>query len=156
PRSGRVLRREDTAPVALQDPPLIAYLAARLSHRGVEADLLAYLELVDRCIGDLHLDPAERALLTDLAHQLGLNDAQIALAHRRFVTELTDAALDDHQVTSDEYHLLVRVAASLGVDQAVVEQRTRPARAQATSVAISPGLTVVFTGDRPDHPREHL
>lgn len=156
PRSGRVLRREDTAPVALPDPPLIAYLASRLSHGGVEADLLAYLELVDRCIGDLHLDPAERSLLADLAHQLGLSDAQIALGHRRFVNELIDAALDDHQVTPDEYDLLVRAAAALGVDQGVVEQRTRPARAAAASVVMGPGLKVVFTGDRPDHPREDL
>lgn len=156
PRQGRVFRREDSAPVVLPDPPLIAYLASRLTHSGVEVNVLSYLELVDRCIADLHLDPEERWKLGELAHDLGLDDAHIALAHRRFVNELIDAALDDHEVTSDEYELLVRAAAALGVDQQVVEHPTRDARATSASISITPGLQVVFTGDHPRFDRADL
>lgn len=156
PRQGRVFRREDSAPVVLPDPPLIAYLASRLTHTGVEVNVLSYLELVDRCVADLHLDPQERWKLGELAHDLGLDDAHIALAHRRFVNELIDAALDDHEVTADEYDMLVRVAAALGVDQQVVEHRTRDARATSTSVSIASGMRVVFTGDHPLFERADL
>lgn len=156
PRTGRVFRREDSAPVQLPDPPLISYLASRLSHTGVESGMLSYLELVDRSIADLHLDPAERVLLAALAHELGLDDAHIALAHRRFVNELIDAALADHEVTPDEYDTLVRVAAALGVDHGVVESRTRDARSTSTGLKLTEGLRVVFTGDHPELPREDL
>jgi len=147
PRLGRVLRREDTAPVELPDPPLIAYLAARLTHSGVAIDTLAYLELVGRAVGDLHLDPAERQQLEALAIALNLNEAHIAQAHRRFVNELIDAAVADDVVTSDEYETLVRVAAALGVDQQVVETRTHQLRSVETSLRIDPNVSVVFTGD---------
>lgn len=156
PRQGRVFRREDSAPVVVPDPPLIAYLASRLSHRGVEVSVLAYLELVDRCIADLHLDPEERWQLSELARGLGLDEGHIALAHRRFVNELIDAALDDHEITSDEYETLVRAAAALGVDQQVVEQRTRDLRATTSSVSVEAGLRVVFTGDHPRFERSDL
>lgn len=52
--TGRVLRREDVGQVVLPEPPLIAHLASRLDHRGVEHRVLAYLELVDRVVADLH------------------------------------------------------------------------------------------------------
>lgn len=147
PRLGRVLRREDTAPVELPDPPLIVYLAARLKHSGVAVNTLAYLELVGRAVGDLHLDAAERQQLEALAIALDLNEAHIAQAHRRFVNELIDAAVADNVVTADEYETLVRVAAALGVDQQVVETRTHQLRSVETSLRIDPGISVVFTGE---------
>lgn len=155
-RSGRVLRREDTAPATIPEPPLIAYLASRLSHAGAEADTLAYLELVDRAVADLHLDADERRQLSELAAQLGLDEAHVAQAHRRFVNELIDAAIDDHEVTSDEYETLVRVSAALEVEQQVVERRTKSFRDTVGLFALAPSATVVFTGDHPDHPRDRL
>ena len=156
PRTGRVLRREDTAPVTIPDPPLIAYLASRLRHAGVEPDVLAYLELVDRAVADMHLDRGERAQLSQLASDLGLDEAHIAQAHRRFVNELIDAAVDDHEVTAEEYETLVRVTAALDVDQEVVERRTRSFRESVSQFSLTTGTTVVFTGDDPDHPRAEV
>jgi len=156
PRLGRVLRREDTAQVELPDPPLIAYLAARLTHSGVAVETLAYLELVGRAVGDLHLDPAERQQLEALAIALDLNEAHIAQAHRRFVNELIDAAVADDVVTADEYETLVRVAAALGVDQQVVETRTHQLRSVGTSLCLDRDVSVVFTGDHPTIERSAL
>lgn len=133
----------------LADPPLIAALASHLSYRGVEAKLVTYLELLERAISDLHLDASERQQLTGMAYDLGLTDAQIAQAHRRFVNELIDEAVDDDLVTPDEYQTLIRAASALDVDQKVVETRIRPYRESATAVQLTDGMTVVFTGDHP-------
>lgn len=155
-RGGQVLRREDTTPVTLEDPPLICYLASRLDHAGLEHRSLAYLDLVGRAVADLHLDPNERRQLNALAGDLGLTPALVAQAHRRFVHDLIDAALDDHELTPNEYDELLRVATALDVDRDVVDQRTRAYRITTTTKRIEAGLEVVFTGDDPDRPRRSL
>lgn len=155
-RSGLVLRREDTAPAQLVDPPLIVYLSSRLPHTGVEVGMLAYLELVGRAVADMRLDQDERHQLTSLAHDLGLTAAHIAQAHRRFINELIDAAVADGAVTDDEYETLVRVASALDVDQQTVELRIRPFRASDSTITINPAMTVVFTGDHLRYEREVL
>lgn len=155
-RSGRVLRRSDIVPAAIPDPPHLAALAAALDLDGLEANVLAYLELVGWALADLHLDATERADLQDLAFDLGLGEAQVAQAHRRFVTDLIEVALDDASVTQTEYDMLLRVAQSLGVDAETVEMRTRSARATTATVELRPGMSVTFTGDDPLHTRESL
>ena len=154
--SGLVLRRQDTQPVVIPEPPLITYLASRLGHVGVSAQVLAYLELVDRAVADLHLDSSERAELAGLAARLGLTPAEIVQAHRRFVNELIDAAVADHELTDEEYSTLVRVAAALEIDQQLVERRTKSLRQTAISVRCHRGLTVAFTGNHPTYSREAL
>jgi DNA polymerase-3 subunit epsilon len=155
-RSGRVFRRADGAPVVIPDPPLIAGLAAALTHAGAESDTIAYLELVDRAVADLHFDREERAHLRRFANELGLDDARIAQAHRRFVNELIDAALDDHVVTEEELDALLRVSSALEVDQVLVERRTRPARSNSVQVTLRPGMSATFTGDDPTLERAAL
>lgn len=155
-RSGHVLRRADTAPTAIPDPPYVARLAAALDLEGLEADMIAYLELVDRAVADLHLDAAERQELAELATGLGLNEAQLSLAHRRYINDLADAALADHVVTDQELDTLLRIATSLDVDTALVEQRTRSARKASVAVELTSGMSVTFTGDDPDRPRDEL
>ena len=130
-RCGRVCRREDTAPVHLPDPPLVMYLASRLSHTGVEVAMLQYLEVVGRAVADVHLDREEREFLATLAGQLGLTEAQTAQSHRRFVNDLVAAAVADNEVTDEEYEALVRVASALDVDQAMVDARVHPLRSHA-------------------------
>lgn len=115
-RSGRVRRRDDITAVALTDTPLITYLASRLSYSGLAVISQQYLEVVGRAVSDLHLDANERAELSEIAASLGLTDAQVAQAHRRYVYELIDAAVSDGVVTDEEYETLVRVASALGVD----------------------------------------
>ena len=155
-RSGRVYRRIDAVPVVIPDPPLIIELTTALTHDGAESDTIAYLELVDRAVADLHLDREERAHLRRFANEIGLDDARIAQAHRRFVNELVDAALDDHVVTEDELDALLRISSALEVDQLLVERRTRPARSNSVEVTMRPGMSVTFTGDDPSHERDAL
>jgi len=155
-RCGRVCRREDTAPVHLPDPPLVMYLASRLSHTGVEVAMLQYLEVVGRAVADVHLDREEREFLATLAGQLGLTEAQTAQSHRRFVNDLVAAAVADNEVTDEEYEALVRVASALDVDQAMVDARVHPLRSHALAVMLTAGATVVFTGEHRAYERDEL
>lgn len=155
-RSGRVFPRADAAPVPVQDPPHIAALATTLDHSGLEANMLAYLDVVDRAVADLHLDADERVELASISRELGLDEPHRAQAHRRLLNDLIDAALDDHVVTPDELDVLLRVAAALEMDPELVERRTRPARAATVAVMLEPGIEVVFTGDDPSRPRPAL
>lgn len=155
-RSGKVLRREHVAPSHLPDPPLVVYLASRLPHLGAEAATLQYLEVLGRAIADLHINIEERIVLDTFASELGLTQSHIAQADRRFLNDLIDAAVSDNEVTDDEYEALVRVAAALKVDQSVVEQRVHPYRTLSQSIALSAGMTVVFTGEHPELTRDNL
>jgi len=155
-RSGRVLRRADAVWVSIPDPPYVAALAARLDHAGLEASTVAYLELVERAVADLHLDAGERKQLAAFADDLGLAAAQRAQAHRRFVNDLVNVALDDGVVTDDELDTLLRVASALEVDSDHVTDRVRGAISETVTVTIAPGMTVVFTGDDPSWSREEL
>ena len=62
-RSGLVLRRDDTAPEMLPEQPFITQLISRLDYAQAEAQTIAYLELVERALSDLHLDRDERVEL---------------------------------------------------------------------------------------------
>ncbi len=155
-RTGRVLRREDTAPVQLPDPPLVADLAERLAYEGSEPAVLAYLEVLARAVEDLHLDRRERAELAAIARTVGLDEARVARAHRRFVNELVDAALADDVVTAEEYDALVRVGAALGIDEGRIELRLQPVQERELTVRLEAGDRVVFTGDHPVHTRTEL
>ena len=155
-RTSRALPRSATAPVVIPDPPYLSALIADLDHAGVEVATLAYLELVGLALADLRLDEAERHELSLLAATLGLEPVGVAQAHRRFVNDLVDAALEDHVVTDDELDLILRVASALDVDQSRVEQRTRACRSVDTTVTLAAGMCAVFTGDDPEHPRSDL
>lgn len=152
-RTGRVFRREDSRVVQLPDPPLIVYLASRLAHPGVEVKTLMYLELLGRAVADMRIDAEERHELSRLAHELGLNEARIAQAHRRYLDDLISAAVQDGRVTDDEYETVVRIAAALSIDQKIVETRIHPFRSAESLVTLSPGMRIVFTGDHPDYDR---
>jgi DNA polymerase-3 subunit epsilon len=156
PRAGWVLRREDLAPARITEPPLITYLAAQIPLDGLEVRQQQYLELVARAIADLHLDVDERATLRTFADEYHLSEAQVAQAHRRYVNELVDAAIEDEQVTDDEYDSLVRVASALGVDQVSVEARIMSFRIEESLTVLKEGMEVVFTGGHPDYEREEL
>jgi len=155
-RSGRVLRRDDTHPEKLPDPPYIVMLTGHVDYKQVEAATIAYLDLVERAVADLHLDREEREQLAQLASELGLDPARIAQAHRRFVFGLVEAALEDHVVTSEELDTLLRVAHALDVEQSAVELRIEPFMRRRSAVTLVNGMTVVITGDHAVYERSHI
>lgn len=138
----RVLTRDGFADVVL-DVPYLANLA-----RGVhaDADVAAYVTLLDRAVSDLRLSDDERTELAALAVELGLDDRCRQRAHREFLDGLIDAALEDSIVTDSELDQLVRVAALLDLDTDIVERRTRQYRFVQDTITLEAGLHVCFTG----------
>lgn len=155
-RTGRVLRREDVAQVRLDEPPLITYLASRLSMDGLPVRQQQYLEVLGRALADLHFDRSERAEMATFARELQLTEAQVAQAHRRYVNELIDEAISDEELTDDEYEMLMRVASALEFDQSQVEARVASFRTQESLTVLSAGMQVVFTGNHLMYAREEL
>lgn len=154
-RGGRV-RPRDGAAVVRPPTPLIVHLLTQLSCTNLEIASQQYLEMVARAVGDLHLDREERAQLNAIAGELGLTAPEIGQAHRRFVHELVDAALEDQIVTDGEYDSLVRVASALEVDQDLIERRIASYRETRGIATFGSGMEVVFTGASPERPRDEL
>ncbi|CDQ46379.1 exonuclease domain-containing protein [Mycolicibacterium neoaurum] len=138
----RILTRDGFTAVTL-DVPYLAELA-----RGVhaDADVAPYVTLLDRAVSDLQLTSEERVALTELAHELGLDDRQRERAHREFLNGLIDAALEDSVITDAELDQLCRVAALLDLDAKLVTRRTNPYRIAESTLTLEAGLKVCFTG----------
>ncbi len=138
----RVLTRDGFGSATL-DVPYLAELA-----RGVHADpdVAPYVTLLDRAISDLQLTAEERAELSALADELGLDDRQRERAHREFLNGLIDAALEDSVITDTELDQLYRAAALLQLDTRLVNRRTNAYRLTESTIALEPGMKVCFTG----------
>jgi DNA polymerase-3 subunit epsilon len=138
----RVLTRDGFADVIL-DVPYLVDLA-----RGVhaDADVAAYVNLLDRAVADLRLTADERVELAALAGELGLDERCRRRAHREFLDGLIDAALEDSIVTDTELDQLLRVATLLDIDIDVVSRRTSRYRAVQDTITLEAGLHVCFTG----------
>jgi DNA polymerase-3 subunit epsilon len=142
PEPRRILTRDGLTAVDV-DVPYLAELA-----RGVhaDADVAPYVILLDRAVSDLQLTSEERADLTALAHEHGLDDRQRERAHREFLNGLIDAALEDSVVTDAELDQLCRMAALLDLDAKLVTRRTNPYRLTESTIVLEAGLKVCFTG----------
>jgi len=125
----------------------IPYLAKLARGVHVTSDVAPYVDLLDSAISDLRLTDLERTDLTDLAGTLGLSPGHIARAHREFLDGLIDAAHEDGVVTEAEHDQLCRAAALLDIDSQIIERRTDHYRSTSTTLPLTPGLTVCFTGD---------
>ncbi len=104
------------------------------------------MQLLATAIADLRLTADERAALRSLAQELGLDEWEIARAHREFVNGLIDAAVEDGVVTDDEHGDICRAAALLGVEIDAVMVRIEPFRAVTGDMDLIPGMSVCFTG----------
>lgn len=143
------------APVARQHSeivptPYIAQVSALASTSALEPGEVAYLELLERALADLHVSNDERSELSEFAEEVGLSTADIAVAHRRHLDDMLAAAVVDGVVTADEYHELCRAAAALRIDQTVVDRATEAYRTSLLSIELGQGMSVCFTGEPVD------
>src|SRR5690606_37390236 len=74
-------------------------------------------------------------------------DRAVERAHRDFLDQLIDAAVDDHIVTVDEHEQLCRVAALLDLDRSLVDERTDGLRSETATMLLAEGLGICFTGE---------
>ncbi|GAA4749223.1 hypothetical protein GCM10023217_19330 [Gordonia alkaliphila] len=141
------LRTREQGPRVHASPPFLVELADNVHP---EPDVAPYALLLAQALADLMLTAEERADLADLAEQFGLSPADRERAHRGFLTDLIEAALDDGVVTDDELDRLARVAALLDLPPELVTTRTNPYRFDEAALPLSSGLRVCFTGDAVD------
>jgi DNA polymerase-3 subunit epsilon len=144
--NARTLRREMVTPEEVP-MPYLARLASQVHHYGEHGGILAYMDLLDRALADLVITDQEAAELAGFAGLLGLTRDDVTGAHRRYIDELVAAAVRDGVVTDDEFDLLHRAAAALGMDPEVVDDDTSAWRPHGDSgVELAAGMRVCFTG----------
>jgi DNA polymerase-3 subunit epsilon len=148
--SGRSLPRGSST--ALEgEPSYLARLVERLSPIDTgDADLAAYLELLDRVLEDRRVTEDEAEALLASAEEWGLDRDDAERAHHRYLLALCEAALVDGRVSATEREDLETVRRLLGLGEDALEEALAAAASGggAASVPIERlvGMTVCFTG----------
>jgi DNA polymerase-3 subunit epsilon len=122
----------------------------------------SYLALLDRTLLDRQLSRHEQDELVSVARMMGLSREEAMRLHRLYLAALARLALADGIVTPAEGADLEAVATALGLSGDVLEECLDPAVQPSDEVcvaggfALSPGDSIVFTGDAPGMDREDL
>jgi DNA polymerase-3 subunit epsilon len=160
PKNTSPVTREDAATVADETPRFLQRIASRVHHDtdGDQADILAYMTLIDRILEDRVIDDEEEQTLVDAATNWNLSTERIEAAHRDYLHSLAIAALADGVVTESELRDLHDVARLLGQDREELNEMLQRALRQLGTGPkvdanrgsdIAPSLigkTVCFTG----------
>ena len=143
----RRVTREGVPMVDLPPPPFLASVVNTVDHQADTTDVIAYLDLLDHAIEDLHLDHDERHQLAEIAVELGLTPTQIDRANRLWLSDMIAAATADGVVTEEEYDQLLLAAYALCLNAADVAERTSALRGQLTPLQLRAGMGITFTGE---------
>ena len=158
PRSGRFYRREDALAQVQSDACYISQLVAKLPSVGDAApEIDAYLMLLDRALEDRRITPEEASELLSLAEDMGLVREQAENAHRLYLRDLINVALEDDIITKSEAKDLDEVRRLLNVPVEEYKRLLRDARAEHIEGSCAPGSipkqesdvegkTICFTG----------
>lgn len=84
---------------------------------GQPADLLGYVDLLDRVVEDRSVTDQERLALETFARGHNLTSGSVVDIHRSYITSLVAVALRDQRLTNVERDDLTRVASVLGIDE---------------------------------------
>jgi DNA polymerase-3 subunit epsilon len=124
-----------------------------------------YLAVLDRALIDGQISDTEADALVDLARRLGLSRTDVAMLHYDYLLALgaaarTDSAAAGTETSDADITELHAVATMLGLPGTAVDRVLRPLstgvpRQAARRFTLSPGDTVVFTGQATE-PREEL
>ncbi len=161
PACPRTLRRDAVVADVSVSMPYLARIAARSHHRAERGPSLIYLDMLDWALDDLAVSPEEWSELSALAESLGMTNADIYSAHRRYLRELVAAAGRDGKITEQEHALLIRAVEALHLDPSLLDEAVGPYMEVARLFRIQPDMRVCFTGaatysDGTELPRERL
>lgn len=152
--SGRVKLRSPAGSLVRSDASYVASLVARLPPGEAEnAEVLSYLELLDRVLEDRLVTEDEVLALGVMAEQWGLTGPQAMRAHAMYFSQLVGVALSDGIISDSEHQDLDQVGLLLGLrpdeTRAAIEfgssrGRTADAIRHGNELA---GKVVCFTGE---------
>lgn len=153
PRTGKRLARAPGQRLERQGGYL-ADLVGGLEGGSDDADLAAYLEVLDRALEDRRLSSEEASELAATAAAWGLNTGRIRSAHRDYFRELVGVAMRDGVLSPSEREDLDDVRALLRLDPSELDTAFNERGPQAPdAVAHAPmedaslrGRSVCFTG----------
>ncbi|MGH8794275.1 MAG: exonuclease domain-containing protein [Stackebrandtia sp.] len=112
----------------------------------------SYLSLLDKALFDRHISDTEADLLVSLAAELGIDQEQAAELHRRYLTALAFAAVDDGEVAAEVQRDLEQIARLLCLPADAAAHALKTAKetdAEAPHVdrfSLAAGDVVVLTG----------
>jgi ATP-dependent Lhr-like helicase len=150
PPSGRCQPRLSSRPSERQGSYLRS-LVERLDGRdAADADVAAYLDLLDRALQDRCLTGVEADELAATAAAWGLSTDAVSAAHRGYFAGLIRVALSDGVVTESERSDLDRVRRLLRLEPSDLDEAFDPSRPTTEGTVAQQGaltgLTVCFTG----------
>ena len=144
--SARTLRREAVG--APSTTPLARLLSRACYPSSLEA-CVAYFEMLDWVLADGVVSLDEQAALDEQIALLGLTQSQVRGMHEAYYQSILRAVERDRHVSQEEHAMLVSIARSLAVADAVIPGITEVATPRREA-GLAPGLRVCFTGTATD------
>jgi DNA polymerase III subunit epsilon len=150
--------RSHAAKLQTEPPRFLQRIAYRIRHDvdTEDANVLAYMVLIDRILEDRVIDQNEENVLVDAISNWGLSNTQLTAAHSNYLQKLAVAALADGHVSDTERRDLHLVARLLGQDQASLDGILESAATQLSAAKVATntnsgrsdlrGKSVCFTG----------
>ena len=126
-------------------------LTSLISLRKYPKNAIGYLDLLDRCLDDVHISKTENRLLKALSASAGLEPRQVAMLHSQYFGDMYQAALRDSLLSAAEVETLMKVAEVLEVDLKNYKLDEEVTAEQQQHIPIEPGQHVCFTGSYVDN-----
>jgi DNA polymerase-3 subunit epsilon len=160
-RTGTILTRQAAAAINEDAETYLSRLISRLplspnllaTASRDRANVLQYLDLVDRALEDRYVSAGEAEALFDLAREWGMDANVVREAHLEYLGRLARAAVADGVVTTAEREDLISVTRLLSLSESDLDGALEQAR-ESAETPDSPinantlaGQTVCFTGE---------
>lgn len=163
PTGGRVYTRKHAQRTQDEAGQLMAGVIGRLPRAGTaKPELAPYMALLDRVLEDRRVSTSEARELLDFAGEMGMSRQQMRAAHRRYLQDVIQVAIEDQVISSleekDIEHVRVLLDLSREDYQAAMEKAvTRLDETGPLDGAVGlgsedlTGKTVCFTGSFQSH-----
>lgn len=112
-----------------------------------EQRFVAYLQLLNLVLQDLHITDDEWIELKTWAKDLQIDESELDALHTGYLESFLQAAIRDNEVTTLERDILGRLSNALGIEIDIPESAILGKSAEGN---IKPGMKVCFTGEATD------
>lgn len=138
--TGKRFTRNCSAEKQAGPPSYLSRILRNVHHdsEGQDADVLAYLTLIESVLEDRLVEDHEEELLVESAKSFGLSREQVEHAHRSFLDNLIVAAIADGHVSEAESADLTKVSRLLGIPTDKLDATLSAAVGRLSGLVASP------------------